>query len=391
MEVLVAGAGPAGLATAAGLAAAGHEVRVLERAPGLRRGGGAVTLTSGGTAALRALGVDVADLGRHLEVLDSRTDGGQPLLRVPLGDLGRRWGTPTTSSLRRTLLDRLAARLPDGALVTGAAVEEVEPHRRHPLVHLAGGTSAAADVVVGADGERSPVRRCLRPGAVPARTGWTTWQGCSRVDHPLTGGDRVLFMTGPAGFCDLQPAGDGLLQWSFSTPPGALPASTPAGEATAALRERFGGWADPVPDVLAAVLGRPDDAAEGGPTGWDHRTAPVPAVWGAGAVTLVGDAAHVMPPSLGQGVNQALEDAHALAAALTVLPVGAGPADMAAALRGYEARRARQVRLVAALAGSEQAITHRAVSRGVMRTLPDAWALGLWGSMVRRSSAALTG
>lgn len=390
MEVLVAGAGPAGLATAAGLAAAGHAVRVLERSLGLRRGGGAVTLTSGGTAALRALGVEVADLGRHFEVLDSRTDDGHPLMRVPLGDLGRRWGTPTTSVLRRTLLDRLAARLPGGALLTGAAVEEVEPHRRRPLVHLADGTSAAADVVVGADGERSPVRRCLRPGAVPARTGWTTWQGCSRVDHPLTGGDRVLFMTGPAGFCDLQPADEGLLQWSFSTPPGALPASTPAADAAAALRARFGGWADPVPDVLSAVLDRPG-AAAGGPTGWDHRSAPVPTVWGAGAVTLVGDAAHVMPPSLGQGVNQALEDAHALSAALRALPAGAGPADAAAALRGYEARRSRQVRPVAALAGSEQAITHRALSRGVMRSMPDAWALGLWGSMVRRSSAALAG
>lgn len=372
------GGGPAGLAAALGLLAGGHQVLVLERAGALRRGGGAVTLSSGGTAALAATGVRVDDLGRHLEVLESRTDDGRPLMRVPLGALGRRLGTPTTSVLRRRLLERLADLLPDGVLRLGARVDGVEPHRRRPLVHVDGAPDVAADIVVGADGERSPVRRSVRPGAVPARTGWTTWQGCSRVDHPLVDGDRVLFMTGPAGFCDLQPAGEGLLQWSFSTPPGAVDLRAP--DPGAALRARFGSWADPVPAVLAAVAGEV-------PAPWEHRSAPVPAVWGAGPLTLVGDAAHVMPPSLGQGVNQALEDAHALGAALR----GAGPGDAVAALRGYEARRARQVRPVAVLAGTEQAITHRAVSRGVMRSLPDSWALGLWGGMVRRSSAALAG
>ncbi|MEJ5945591.1 NAD(P)/FAD-dependent oxidoreductase [Pseudokineococcus basanitobsidens] len=383
MEVLVVGAGPAGLAAALGLLADGHDVRVLERAPALRAGGGAVTLSSGGTAVLAALGLDVGALGRRLDVLDSRTDDGRPLMRVPLGELARRVGTPTVSVPRRTLLGRLAERLPAGVLRLGADVVDVEPHRRRPLVRRADGEAVAADVLVGADGETSGVRRAVRPGAVGRRTGWTTWQGCwapgptaPAVLRDLVDGHRVLFMTGPAGFADLQPAGDGLLQWSFSTPAGAVGDDDPLGD----LRERFAAWADPVPQVLALAPVAP------GP--WPHRTAPVPPTWGTGAVTLLGDAAHVMPPSLGQGVNQGLEDAHALAAALAG---GHGRDDPPAALRGYERRRARQVRPVALLAGSEQAITHRALSRGVMRSLPDAWALGLWGGMVRRSSAALAG
>lgn len=87
--------------------------------------------------------------------------------------------------------------------------------------------------------------------------------------------------TGPAGLCGLMPAGEGLLQWWFDQrwrPDDPVPAST-----VAVLRERFGNWAAPVRDVLAEV----SDDDVGFIPHYRHR---VPRIWGAGPVTLIGDA-----------------------------------------------------------------------------------------------------
>ena len=149
-------------------------------------------------------------------------------------------------------------------------------------------------------------------------------------------------MSGRAGFLGLQPAGDGLLQWYFSVPPGpttglgtgaALPVSP-----VEMLRERFGTWADPVPVVLASI----GDTAT---TPWPHHTQRVPKTWGTGRVTLLGDAAHTMPPSLAQGVNQTLEDAHALTRTLTPAGTAIEPAP---ALRRYETIRTNQIKRIVA-------------------------------------------
>jgi FAD-dependent urate hydroxylase len=227
------------------------------------------------------------------------------------------------------------------------------------------------DVLVGADGYRSEVRRRVL-GDGPARAvGWTSWQGLTKALPDIAESTYARCLVGPAGLCGLMPAGDGLLQWWFDVP------DEPDGPVVEWLRTRFAGYAEPVRELLAGVT----DADVGR---YPHVVHEVPDRWGRGATTLVGDAAHAFPPSQAQGANQALEDAWLLARALG----GAGdPVDL---LRRYEIRRARRVRRVAKLAASE--VTNRPPT-GARRALGRLLTPGLAGhayvSVIRRWSSVL--
>jgi FAD-dependent urate hydroxylase len=201
------------------------------------------------------------------------------------------------------------------------------------------------------------------------------------VPIEVTGSSRILTLLGPGGFVGLQPAGEGLLQWYFSVPPTAGSAlAAGAGTPLTMLRQRFASYADPVPRVLEAITG-------GDLTAWPHHTHPVPTVWGAGRLTLVGDAAHTMPPSMAQGVNQTLEDAHALTRALDPARIGAG--DPAPALRRYEATRAKQVSRIARMSSTELSTTYRPATQLLWRAMPQTLGTALYRNLIERSSSVL--
>jgi FAD-dependent urate hydroxylase len=110
------------------------------------------------------------------------------------------------------------------------------------------------------------------------------------------------------------------------------------------IRERFGDWAQPIPDVLKSAT----DEETGFFPHCRHR---VPRMWGNGRITVIGDAAHSMPPTRAQGANQALEDAWALAAALRA--AASAKTSIEDALRAAERSRSSKVSVVSRQAGSE--------------------------------------
>jgi FAD-dependent urate hydroxylase len=257
-----------------------------------------------------------------------------------------------------------------GAVVVGAVAGGA--------VVTADGVEHPADVVVGADGYRSAVRRSVLRDRDARRNGWSSWQGLTPVLPELAGGTHARCYVGPAGLCGLMPAGGGLLQWWFDTQgspgsPGSLGAVPPLDW----LRDRFAAYPAPVTGLLATVA-----AAE--LHEYPHVLHDVPDRWGAGAVTLLGDAAHAFPPSQAQGANQALEDAWLLARALD----GTGP--VPALLRRYEKVRARRVRRVSRLAATE--VTNKVpntVGRLAGRVLSPAMAGRAHLALIRRFSSVL--
>ncbi|POX47630.1 monooxygenase [Streptomyces sp. Ru71] len=305
-RAVVIGGGIGGLTAAAALHHRGLDVTVLERARSLEPVGAGISLAPNSLRALDVIGLgdEIRDLAAWQGDGGLRTPGGRWLSRSDADAAAARFGGPMVLLHRATLVDRLAAQLPPGAVRTaaGAGVADPGDARRPALVRTADG-ELEADLVVAADGIRSAVRRTLfpeHPG--PVYSGFTTW----RVVIPLPGVAFASHETwGRGRIWGTHPLKDGRVYAyaAATTPPGGR---APDDERAELLR-RFGDWHDPIPAVLAAA--RPEDVLR---HDVHHIAEPLPA-YHRGRVALLGDAAHAMPPTLGQGGNQAVEDAIVLA------------------------------------------------------------------------------
>jgi 2-polyprenyl-6-methoxyphenol hydroxylase-like FAD-dependent oxidoreductase len=242
---------------------------------------------------------------------------GRWLSRTNIAALERRYGRVAMVH-RADLLDVLCEALPPETLRPGVVVNAVR--RDGTVLHSAG--ESRADLVVGADGIRSAVRRSLWPNARPPRyAGYMAWRMVTGTvpiqDSGETWGRGERF-----GYAPL-PDGRVYAFASVNAPEGAR------AEGLAGLRRRFGGWHEPIPSLLDAV----DEAAVRHD---DLYELPPLRTYVAGDVALVGDAAHAMTPNLGQGACQAIEDAVVLAESLE-----------AGGLRAYDRARRRRTQKIA--------------------------------------------
>ncbi|MEV6960555.1 FAD-dependent monooxygenase [Streptomyces sp. NPDC051207] len=305
-QAVVIGGGIGGLTAAVALHLSGRQVTVLERARSLEPVGAAISLAPNALRALDVIGLgdEIRDLAAWQGDGGLRTPAGHWLARTGAATAARRFGGPLVLLHRATLIDRLAARLPAGTVRTGTAATVADPGDagRPARVRLPDG-ELEAGLVVAADGVHSAVRRALfphHPGAGYA--GFTTW----RVVIPLPGVEFAPHETwGRGRIWGTHPLKDGRV-YAYAAAVGPAGQRAPDDERAELLR-RFGDWHEPVPSVLAAA--RPGDVLR---HDVHHIARPLPA-FHHGRVVLVGDAAHAMPPTLGQGGNQAIEDAIVLA------------------------------------------------------------------------------
>lgn len=340
--VLVAGAGVAGLATAAALAGHGARVEVLEQAPAIAEVGAGLQISPNGARVLAALGIDPSagfDRAQAVVLQDAR---GRTVLRMDLPPDGPGFWLAHRADLIAAL--EAAAR---GAGVAIRLLHRLTGAQLGPEgvgLDLATGARRAAPLVIGADGLHSVLRPLLNGNAPPVFTGQVAW----RATIPGDGAAPVVqvFM-GPGRHLVSYPLRGGRLRNLVAVEERRLWAAESWSQTDdpAALRAAFAGFGGPVPGWLARVAAV---------NLWGLFRHPVARRWtdGQGRAAILGDAAHPTLPFLAQGANLALEDAWELAAHL------ARGTDTAAALAAWEARRRPRAEAVIAAANRNATAYH---------------------------------
>jgi salicylate hydroxylase len=313
---------------------------VYEQAAQLGEVGAGITLSPNSSRVLQHLGLGDAIARMGFSPGKQWTQNwrtGDVILEFERGpELSARYGAPYVhihrADLHGLLVDALREAQPD-AIALGHRLIEVEADGN---LRFANGHAAQADVVVGADGLHSVVRRCLFGDVRPAFTGQVAWRGIVPAERlpdgtrGMTPGIHVgpgrLFMRYPvrhgallnyAAFVELE----GWEEESWSIP-----------STIEELLGHFEGWHETVRRIIAAT---PENQIYK----WAlHTREPLP-TWIAGRVTLLGDAAHAMLPFMGQGAATAVEDGMVLARCLASF-------EAEEALRRYEAARLDRTTMV---------------------------------------------
>jgi 2-polyprenyl-6-methoxyphenol hydroxylase-like FAD-dependent oxidoreductase len=359
---IVVGGGIAGPTTALALRAAGIQATVYEAYPTTPDGvGGTLMVAPNGLNALGVIGLQ-----------DSVSAIGQPIARMVIADArGKRLmefpglaGLPASRLMWRSDLYRV---LSDAAIAAGIRLEH---GKRLVAVNEAGdsvaavfadGTRASADVLIGADGIHSTVRRLIDASAPePQPDGLLGFGGESeaRLSEPS---DAINFVFGKRAFLGYWVQPNGRVAWFSNLPwkgflSTAEARSVPADEWLARLREAYAG------DVPSAELVGHTRAENLFVLGSTDMLPTVPR-WHRGRMVLVGDAAHAPNHSSGQGVSLAVESAVELARCLRDVE------DPSMAFAAYEQlRRPRVTRIAAQAARANQ---HKAAGpvRGVVMSL----------------------
>ncbi len=364
LEVLVIGAGIGGLSAGIALKQAGYKVRLFDQVKEMRPVGAAISLWSNGVKCLNRLGLSqqIAQVGGHLErmaYLDGVTGKTMTAFSLqPLIDaVGQRPYPVARADLQAMLLQQFG---PEDVQL-GARLVELDDDSDSVIAWFEDGSSARGDVLVGADGTHSIVRRRVTGKVLERRyAGYVNWNGLVPVSEALAPADQWTTWVGEGKRVSLMPVSGGRFYFFFDVPLAQGIANDRERYHTE-LKHHFIGWAEPVQTLIDTLDPATTNRVE------VHDIEPFSTLV-RGRVALLGDAAHSTTPDLGQGGCQAMEDAVVLATALQSHTNG-----VADALRRYQDRRKARVADLVLKARKRSEITHAKDPVATARWYDELW------------------
>lgn len=336
-NILIIGAGMGGLTTALSFARADHEVHLVEQAPALSEVGAGLQVSPNASRILIGLGLgealQQAMVHPHEIVLAS---GGslRKITHVPCGTFAaERWGAPYgvmhRADLQTLLLDAVNAQpnchLHLGQRISSTGIGELANRLGMPR----------PDLVVGADGVWSEIRKLIKGAPSPRFSGQVAWRFKVPTDvaRPVLNPASVTAFLGPKTHLVAYPLEKGktvnMVAITRGNDPGQTWAQREQPDRRQDLLAAFSGWHR---DLIAILRQAPEM------TRWPLYELP-DGPWHDGANTiLIGDAAHAMTPFAAQGAAMAIEDGYELAQACNGVE-----GELAATLQAYQARRRARV------------------------------------------------
>ncbi|WP_066567988.1 FAD-dependent urate hydroxylase HpxO [Snodgrassella sp. CFCC 13594] len=349
MNIIIVGAGMGGLTAGIALQKFGHQVTIYEQAEQILPVGAAISLWSNGVKCMNYLGLhqQIVALGGDMDSM-AYHDGhkGNALTQFSLAPLVTEVGQKPYPVSRAELQNMLMDEFGREHIHLGMRVLDVSQEGEQAHAHFVDGSTATADVLIGADGTHSLIRAHVLDQPVERRyAGYVNWNGLVEIDEDIAPANQWTTYVGEGKRVSLMPIAGQRFYFFFDVP---LPKGLPneREQYQALLQDYFSGWCAPVQRLIERINPATTNRVE------IHDIEPF-TQWVRGRIALLGDAAHSTTPDIGQGGCQAMEDAIYLARSLQINTLGVEDA-----LVRYQNRRSERANELVLRARRRCDVTH---------------------------------
>ncbi len=336
-NVAIIGAGLGGLATALAIRKQGIDVQVYEKAKEFGEAGSGLALFPNGLKFLETIEPGIVETiknsGCPISRLVFKNISGETIKTTSTDKIVEKYGQTIVTVWWYRLQKILASLLPEKSIHLDCRCIGWEQSDDSVIINFENGKTVQADLVIGADGLNSVVRNKLVGDGEPRYLRSMSWRAVIKCEQKLLNPNEIVRFISERQFLFLINVGNGYLSWVTRKFAPECHISTNVEEMKSRILQDLTNWAAPIRHLIEIT---PPEKIFESPI---CDRLPISS-WSQGRVTLVGDAAHPMSPSMGQGANSTFEDAWVLAQCISLFST------IEEALIEYEKKRSERTKII---------------------------------------------